>query len=135
MNEGNADAMRVNLVKRIYRAFNARDVQALLGLLASEFEWHPNPEEPEQQVARTPQELIGGLRDRWEALERLHTEVEDVEEVGDQLLARVRHEAVVRGSEASLERREVHVWSFRGSAVMRLQEFPTREAALRALEA
>lgn len=121
------------LVRRIYRAFNARDTDALLGLLASEFEWHPNPEEPEQHVARTRQEVLTGLRDRWEALDQLHTEVEEVENVGDRVVAVVRHEAVLRGSEAVIERREVHVWSFRGSEIKSVQEFPTREAALEAL--
>ena len=54
-------------------------------------------------------------------------------EVDGRLVASVRHQAMLRGSDTSIERREVHVWSFRGGRVVRLEEFPTREAALRAV--
>lgn len=122
-----------DLLERIYRAFNDRDVEALLGLVGPGFEWHPNPEEPEQQVARTSQDLVAGLRDRWESLARLRTEVEDVDAMGERLVAGVRHEAVLRGSDIPIERREIHVWSFRDGRAIRLEEFPTRDAALEAL--
>jgi len=131
--EQDPDPALVHLLERIYRAFNDRDIDALLSLVGPAFEWHPNPDEPELKVARTPQDLVAGLRDRWESLPRLRTEVEDIGAVGERLVADVRHEAVLRGSDTPLERREVHVWSFRAGRVIRLQEFPSRDAALKAL--
>ena len=133
MEERKPDPRLADLLERIYRAFNDRDVDALLGLVGPGFEWHPNPEEPEQQVAHTSKDLVAGLRDRWESLARLRTEVEDIGAMGDRLVAAVRHEAVLRGSDISIERREVHVWSFRDGRVIRVEEFPRRDAAMKAL--
>ena len=134
MEEKNPDPRLAELLERIYRAFNDRDVDGLLSLVGPGFEWHPNPEEPEQRVARTSQDLVAGLRDRWENLARLRIEVEDIVGMGERLVAGVRHEAVLRGSDTPIERREVHVWSFRDGRVIRLEEFPTRDAALHAID-
>jgi ketosteroid isomerase-like protein len=127
---------RLALMEAVYAAFNRRDLDNLadlLGLLGSHFEWHPNPEEPEQGVARTREHVLAGVRERWASLERLQTELEHTEVLGDRILAFVRHEAVLQGSTAPIERREVHLWSFAGDEVVSLHEFPTRDAALAAL--
>jgi hypothetical protein len=46
----------------------------------------------------------------------------------------VRHTAVVKGSEAAIQRREVHLWMVREGKLARLMDFPNREAALEAVD-
>jgi ketosteroid isomerase-like protein len=122
-------------VRRLYAAFNRHDLHELVEALSPDFEWHPNPEEPEQQVRLGRDSAMAGIRERWEALERLHTDVEELLAVAPHVVAAVRHTAVLKGADAEIERREVHVWSFDDRRPVRLREFPSWASALEALGA
>jgi ketosteroid isomerase-like protein len=117
------------LVRRAYEAFNPRDLDAIVAMTQADCDWVPNPADPEQWV----RSLVAGVKDQWETLERLHTEIEELIEVGDRILLCVHHTAVGKGSEAVIHRREVHLWTVRGGKLARLMEFADREAAFEAV--
>lgn len=121
---------RREAVLRGYRAFNARDLEALRREVSDDFEWHPNPDDPEQAPRRTWDAVEEATNGIWDALERLTTEVEELLDAPPHVVASVRHTAVLHGTDAEITRTEVHVWSFddRGR-IHRLREFPERAAA------
>ena len=122
----------VEIVRRVYEAFNHRDTSDLADHFDERFVWYPNPDDPEQDVRRTWAEVVAAMTDLWEGLPGLHTEPEELIDRGDTVIAVVRHSARVAGSDDSVERREAHVLTFRQGKLIRLAEFPSRERALEA---
>jgi ketosteroid isomerase-like protein len=119
-------------VRRFYEAFNRRDLDVIIAITQPDCDWLPNPDDPEQGVRTGIRSLVAGMKELWETLERLHAEIEELTEIGDRILLCVHHTAVVKGSEAVIERREVHLWAIKGGKLARLMEFPDRETALEA---
>lgn len=80
---------------------------------------------------------IDGLRDYMrkflETWSDVRIEVQELIEAGDSLVAPVVMRVVGRASGVPAEFQYVHLWSFRGRSVIRLEVFPTREQALEAV--
>lgn len=122
----------VELVRQCYSAFNDRRTDAVTDLIDSRFRWEPGPDDPESEPRVGPEQTLGFLDAQWKALPNVHTEMEEVIEGEDEVVAVVHHTAVVPGSDAELERREAHLWTLRNGRISSLREFPTREQALEA---
>jgi ketosteroid isomerase-like protein len=74
--------------------------------------------------------------DDWRStMEHLRLEVEDVTEVGDQVVAVVRGRGRGRGSGLELDSRFCQVWTVRAGTALGMEEFATREQGLAALRA
>lgn len=64
------------------------------------------------------------------AFTEFRTEIEELTEEGEQVVAVVRH--VARVGSGDVERREAHLWTFAGGRPRSLREFEERDAALAA---
>lgn len=117
------------MVERLYEAFNRRDAGAMTELLDPGFTWRPNPDDLEQRSRRGAEEVLDRSRELWETLD-VRTEIVELIDRGDQLVAVVRHTAKVHGSEGRVDRIEAHVWAARGERLTQLAEFPDRDSAL-----
>ena len=108
---------RTNRVRELYRAFNERDLDAVLAALAPDVDW-PNGWEGGRLVGRDD------VRDYWErqwALVRPMTVVRTVSERPDETVAAKVRIVVRDPSGAVLSRTDaVHVYTFEGDLVQRM---------------
>jgi len=92
------------------------------------FEWHPDELSPGQRPRHTADEAVDTVRDFTSPFREFHTEVVGLETHGAHVIAEVHHVGEVGAGK--VERREAHVWTFRGDRPVSLREFETREEAL-----
>ncbi len=122
----------VEIVRQCYSAFNDRRTDAVTDLIDPRFRWEPSPDDPEREPRIGREQTLSFLDAQWKALPGLHTEIEDVIDGEAEVVAVVRHTAVVPGSDAEIERWEAHLWTLRNGRIRSLREFATREQALEA---
>jgi len=94
------------------------------------FEWHPDELAPGQAARRTAEDVKEAVDDFTGAFAEFRTEVEELIEEGDQVIAVVRHVGRVGGG--NVQRRETHLWTFANGRPRSLREFEERDAALAA---
>lgn len=87
---------------------------------------------PEKGAYLGRAEIRDYMRRFLEAWERVTIQAEEIEAVGDSVVAAVLQLAEGKGSGAPAEFRYFQVWSFRGDAIIRLETFREREAAFAA---
>jgi ketosteroid isomerase-like protein len=119
------------LLRDFYAAYGRRDLTAMREFLAGKpgLEWDMNPHDPDSRHL-TGSEAVEQLEAMFEAFDALTTDIEEVEERGNQLLMVVKHRARGRASGIVTERREVHLWTIEEGFPVRMQEFQTKEEAL-----
>jgi ketosteroid isomerase-like protein len=117
-------------VRRTYELVNSGELEALVERFEPGFEWHPDELAPGQTTRRTADDIKEAVDDFTGAFAAFRTEVEELIEEGDQVIAVVRHIARVGGGD--VERRETHLWTFAGGRPRSLREFEERDAALAA---
>jgi ketosteroid isomerase-like protein len=124
----------VEVVRRIARAFNERDVDALVAELDPGVEWEEQPipgVDPvyrgHEGVRRWAQTLLGP------ELRSLQVRVEELSEAGDAVIASGRARAEGRSSGVEIGMPLHIVFTFRGGQVVRRQVFQRRAAALEAV--
>jgi len=123
---------RAGKVVAVYEAISRGDFAVTAGMVAPEFEWHPNVGEPDPVVSRDRREAMARARDFIAAFGDFRTEVEEIRELGDQVAVAVRHSGAPAGTSDQVERREAHLWTFRGELAVALHEYPTLDAAVEA---
>ena len=125
-----AESANAAFVRRTYELVNAGKFDALVDGLEPGFEWHPDEFAPGQSTRRTADDVKQTIADFTHAFAAFRTEVEELIEEGDQVIAVVRH--VGRIGDGDVERRETHLWSFVDGRPRSLREFETRDEALAA---
>jgi ketosteroid isomerase-like protein len=125
-----AESANAAFVRRAYELVNAGDLETLVEGFEPGFEWQPDQLSPGQTTRRTPDDVIAAVDDFTGSFAEFHTEVEELLEEGDHVIAVVRH--VGRVGAGDVERREVHLWRFEDGRPRSLREFEEREAALEA---
>ena len=85
---------------------------------------------PGQTTRRTADDVKEAVDDFIGAFAAFRTEVEELIEEGDQVIAVVRHVGRVGGGD--VERHETHLWTFTDGRPRSLREFDDRDAALAA---
>ena len=125
-----AESANAAFVRRTYELVNAGDLEAMVEGFEPGFEWHPDELAPGQTTRRTADDVKLAVDDFTGAFEEFRTEVEELIEDGDQVIAVVRH--VGRVGSGDVERRETHLWTFAGGRPRSLREFEDRDTALRA---
>jgi ketosteroid isomerase-like protein len=124
---------RFRAVRAVYEAVNRRDLDAMVAGAPADFVMTLQEIDPSAATElRDPEEVRRHLEDFFDSFETLETEVEELVEVGDSVIAVVRHRALGRESQVEVERREAHLWTFEGAQAVALAEYATREEALRA---
>ncbi len=90
----------------------------------------PTSSAPAQTTRRTAGDVKDTVDDFTGSFAAFRTEVEELIEVGGQVVAVVRH--VGRVGAGDVERRETHLWEFADGRPRALREFEERDAALAA---
>jgi uncharacterized protein len=118
----------VELVRRLYEAFNRRDLAAVMSGM------HP---EVELQTTVETHHGYHGVAD-WigradEVFDSLSMTVEEVLDLDDRVVAVVHERAGGRGSGLEMDQQFTHIWTFRDGRVLSFQAFTERAAALEAV--
>ena len=125
-----AESANAAFVRRAYELVNAGDFETLVKGFEPGFEWHPDELAPGQATRRTAEDVKEAVDDFTGAFAEFRTEVEELIEEGDQVIAVVRHVGRVGGG--NVQRRETHLWTFANGRPRSLREFEERDAALAA---
>jgi ketosteroid isomerase-like protein len=126
----------VEIVRRQYAAFAARDWAALADLCHPEIEYETLKNAPGVHGRYRGLREITEFFDSWSDLyAEFHVEATEIVDAGDQVVAVERHTA--RGLKGSDAESWVRDWfacliSFKDGKTWRIEEFPTLEAALQA---
>ena len=124
------ESANADFVRRAYELVNAGELEALVEGFEPGFEWRPDALAPGQRTRTTADEVAAAVDDFTGAFTDFHTEVEELIEEGDHVIAVVRH--VGRVGAGDVERREAHLWTFADGKPRSLREFESRAEALAA---
>ena len=127
-----AESANAAYVRRAYELVNAGDLETLVRDFEPGFEWQPDELSPGQATRRSADEVKRAVDDFTGAFTEFRTEVDELIEEGDQVIAVVRHTA--RLGTGDVERREAHLWTFADGRPRSLREFEDRDAALAATQ-
>ena len=125
-----AESANVTFVRRAYELVNAGDLDTLVEGIEPGFEWQPDELAPGQTTRRSADDVKRAVDDFTGAFAEFRTEVEELIEEGDKVIAVVRH--IARVGSGDVERRETHLWTFADGRPRSLREFEERDAALAA---
>ena len=121
----------VEIVRRLYRAMDARDVEAFAEFGHPDAEWIPDSRVGQGPV-RGRENVIQFFTDRAEMFDEYHVEVERFWEKDDQVLAFVRVTGRGGASGATFDIRIGHLWTVRDGVVVRGEGYGDRAKALEA---
>ena len=131
MSQGN-----VELVRRLVEAFNARDATAAAAVLCSDAEWRPaytGGGAVEGAVYRGPDGFRSYLEELSDTWAEATGYVDELREVGDQVLLFGRMHVVGRTSGVQIEQPLAGRFSFRNDTIVLAQYYLDREQALEAV--
>ena len=130
---GRSESENVRLLARMYAAWDAEDLAAVLALLDPEFEWvnpsyavHPGTRRGHDGMEK----VMENLRESFEHQTRVLGEVEELP--GDRVLWHTIFCARGRDSGAQIEVEEQHLWTLRNGKIVRIQWFHDVDEARRA---
>jgi ketosteroid isomerase-like protein len=123
-----AESANATFVRRTYELVNAGELEGLAEGFEEGFEWHPDELSLGRAPRRTADAAIEVVEDFTGAFADFHTEVEELIDEGDHVIAVVSH--VGRVGAGDVERREVHLWTFADGKPRSLREFEDLPAAL-----
>jgi ketosteroid isomerase-like protein len=120
-------------VRRGYEAFNVGDVEATLGLVHPDIEWHtylvPGP-------GGGTYRGHDGVRELWSDVRHIFTDYrndpEQMFEVGDKVVSFICIRGRGARSGVEVEARIAHLFTFRDGKILRVESFEDRDEALRA---
>jgi uncharacterized protein len=119
------------VIRRLYRAMDGRDVEAVTELADPDLEWIPDARVGEGPV-RGREQVIRFFEDRAQMFGEIRTEIERLWDTGDQVLAFIRISGSGQSSGAGFDVRIAHLWTLSGGRVIRGEGFGDREEALEA---
>jgi ketosteroid isomerase-like protein len=121
----------LEIVRLLYRAMDARDLEAIAELVHPDAEWIPDSRVGEGPV-RGRENVIRFFADRAEMFDGIRTELERFWETDDKVLVFVRLTGRGRASGARFDVRIGHLWTLRDGAVVRGEGYGDRTEALEA---
>ena len=122
----------VEIVQAMYAAFNAGDAEGALKLLHSNPELHQAPTVVDAEAYIGLEAFLRGTSAFTDSWDEPHVEPQDVEELGDLVLMRVRVSGRGKASGIEMTTEFFHVWAFRDGKPWRCFVRSTRNEALRA---
>ena len=122
----------VEIVRRVYEAFNEGGIEAGMGFFAEDLEFHEPPEQPAPRIARGRQETARMFGEFDQAWAEHRTEPEKFQAVGDDkvLVLSIEHFRGRDGMELSTPCGQL--FTLRNGKIVRWQAFWDRESALTA---
>ena len=121
----------LEVIRSLYRAIDAKDIEAAAELADSDLEWVPDPRVGEERV-RGREEVIRFFEDRARMFGEIRTEIERLWGSGDKVLAFIRVSGSGQSSGAAFDIRIAHLWTLSGGRLVRGEGFGDREEALEA---
>jgi ketosteroid isomerase-like protein len=125
-----AESANVAFVRRTYDLVNAGDFEALAAGFEPGFEWSPDQFALSRTPRNTADDVVSAVDDFTAAFADFRTEIDELIEEGDHVIAVVRHLGRVGGGDVA--RRETHLWTFADGRPRSLREFEELDAALEA---
>jgi ketosteroid isomerase-like protein len=126
----------VEIVRRIYDAVARRDSDTPFELYAEDIVWDMSNARRAALFTRPVYHGHDGVRRAWRevlsAFGEVDFEVDELIDLGDQVLATLREREVGRASGAPVETTHLAVWTLAGGKVIKLQVFDDRSQALEA---
>ena len=121
----------VEWVERFWELYNRREIDAWVGMMAPDLEWHVDPQDPDTTVHRGP-EAVKRYGLSWAEMMNVTVEVRQVFEAGDQIVAwtRVESRGGLSGVPAGLDL--AFIFKLRDGLVTRVQETQDKREALEA---
>jgi uncharacterized protein len=123
----------VEIVRRVFDAFNSRDIAAFLELLDPDVEWVPILAVLEGRVYRGHEEIrewINDLATDWEFFE---VDYEELRDFGSRVLVSGHWHARGRASGVELENPGTYLYEIKGGKVVSMRTFTDRADALQTL--
>jgi len=121
----------VEVIRRLYEAFNRRELTGELEALDPNFEWIPDGRSFESAI-RGREHVLRFLEDQIETLD-LRLQPEKFFEKGDQVIAFIRATGRGEASRAEMDISIAGVWTLRDGMVVRGQAYADRGEALEAV--
>ena len=124
----------VEIVRRAYEAWNAKDFDAAAEVLSPDIEWRMPGNLPDPARWTSRGEVREGLRAFMESWDELRADVEDLLDAGDQVVAlvRFRGRSVVTGLALEGVSTDAAVWTLRDGKVVAVEMYGGTEEALEA---
>jgi len=123
----------VEVVRRLYSAWNARDLKATTELAHPDVEWLPDRRVGQGPV-RGGENIVRFFMDQAETFEEFRVEPERFLDKADQVLVFVRTTGRGTASGAGFDIRIGHLWTLRDGVVVRGEGHANRDEALEAAE-
>jgi ketosteroid isomerase-like protein len=124
---------RVKTLRAIYRRWALGDSPAGTELYDAHVLLVPRSEFPEPGAYRGPAEIARYMREFLADFDGVAIVGEEFIAAGDGVVVRVRQHATGPRSGAAVDMRYYHVWTFRGSSVIRIESIREQEDALEAV--
>jgi uncharacterized protein len=121
----------VEIIRRLYRAMDARDFAAVAELAHPDVEWIPDTRVGEEP-ARGLENVVRFFLDRAEMFDELHAEPERFWQTNDKVLVFIRVTGTGQTSGAPVDIHIAHLWTLEGGVVVRGEGFGDRDKALEA---
>jgi ketosteroid isomerase-like protein len=120
----------IEIVRRIYESFNARELPRGLELIDRDFEWIPDKRDPAPPV-RGREEVLRFLQDQIEML-GMEVELEEAFQKGEEVVAFICVRGEGRASGVEINIRVASLWTFQDGTPVRGQAYAVRAEALEA---
>jgi ketosteroid isomerase-like protein len=121
----------LEVIRRVYRAMDARDLEALAELGDPDVMWIADESVGERPVHGREQ-VVSYFQERAEMFGEINTEIERLSDAGDKVIAFLHVTGSGVSSGAGFDIRLAHVWTLREGLVVRGEAFADRDRALEA---
>jgi ketosteroid isomerase-like protein len=122
----------VELVRRVFDAFNRRDIAAFLELLDPDVEWVPILAVLEGRVYRGHEEIRGWIKELATDWEFFVVDYEELRDFGDRVLVSGHWHARGRASGVEVENPGTYLYEIKGGKVVSMRTFTDYAEALEA---
>jgi ketosteroid isomerase-like protein len=123
------ESQNVQVVRRLERLFNDRDLGAYMELYDPSVEWQVSDEDPDATVHRGREQVRAYLEGWIDAFGDLRIHIEDLSEAGDTVQVVLRFTGQGTGSGAPLEERFGFVFHLHDGRVTKVEDLGRRERA------
>jgi ketosteroid isomerase-like protein len=124
----------VEIAKRAVDAFNRGDMDEVFALLDPKVRWTTADDEPDPQTYvghEGVRQLIASLLDIWE--QGFTLKAHEFIDLGDAVVVPSTSRVQARGSGVTLDADETHVFTVHDGKIVRVREYRTKDAALKAV--
>ena len=111
----------VEIVRRLYDAWNRRDEEELVALSDPEVEFVNSPTAVEPGTRRGTNEVLAAARTQWEFLRDGRTEIDRIYDRGEEIFALTRLSRLMPEGDARIDDRVFASWMIRDARVVRTE--------------